>query len=243
MAARNLAVGLTLLAAGVILQSACDSRKAPTRSTQLPPAVSDITISGLPSTLNVGQTAQLIVLALLSDGTSTAVAQGDASWQSSDANVATVSPSGLLTVTGSGEAHIRAEFRGRVGTARLVVSRSGFEIAGVVRESWPTEHVIVPGARVEVVGGALNGQAVVTDRDGRFTLRPVTTADFYLYFKKPGYEDLRFWVKDLPRDQNPDVGLDPMLNEVFSGSCWPGAECSCQAQSHLRVSVCRPPRR
>jgi hypothetical protein len=59
---------------------------------------------------------------------------------------------------------------------------------------------VLAGARIDVVGGPLADQVFATDGEGRFSLPSVTIGNFSLYFKKRGYEDARFWVKDLPRD-------------------------------------------
>jgi hypothetical protein len=222
MCARSAALLATLVAG--ILFAACDGRMSPAAPDAVAPTVRAIAISGVSSTLSPGQTTQLTVTVLLSTNTSKAADNNEVSWHSSDTSVAHASTTGLLTATGAGETEIRAEYRGLSTTADVAVRQTLFRVSGTVHETAPTEHVTVPGARVEVVGGPLGGQVVETDGNGRFVLAPVATGDFYLYVKKPGYEDQRFWVKDLPRDQNPNIGIDPVLHEVFTGACWASCE-------------------
>src|SRR6185503_20239333 len=87
--------------------------------------------------------------------------------------------------------------------------RQVFHVSGFLHEPSPTSDVVVPTARIEVVGGTLAGQVFTSDDRGHFVLPPVTVGDFYLHFKKPGYEDSRFWVKELPRDEMIEVELVP----------------------------------
>jgi len=53
-----------------------------------------------------------------------------------------------------------------------------------------------------------------SDERGRFSLPPVQAGDFFIYFKKAGYEDARYWVKELPRDASVDMALVPQRTIV-----------------------------
>jgi hypothetical protein len=97
---------------------------------------------------------------------------------------------------------------------------STVSVSGLVHEPSPTAEVVVPAVRIEVAGGTLTGQVFTSDERGRFELPPVKSGDFYLYFKKPGYDDLRFWVNELPRDEAIDVELIPErpLTQQWNGT-------------------------
>jgi hypothetical protein len=173
-------------------------------------------------------------------------ATGQVSWKSSATDVATVSSGGLLTAKGFGDATVTAVFERLSTSGSVHVTRSAdgpqqppFQVTGLVHEPTTDGGAAVANARIEVVGGPLAGQVFATDEGGQFALPPVTTADFYLYFKKNGYDDSRFWVKELPRDQVIDMVMLPLgllelrwsgtLEEVTSDSGssnilkgWPG---------------------
>lgn len=83
------------------------SEPSPTPAAPTSAVPSSLTIVGVPTTPSIGQSAQLTARATLADGTSKVVTDGVA-WQSSNAAVAAVSTTGLLTVAGSGDADINA---------------------------------------------------------------------------------------------------------------------------------------
>jgi Bacterial Ig-like domain (group 2) len=200
------------------LACACDSGNEVTRPTSTGPSVTEITITGLPPNVTVGQSSQLTASVTFSDGTKKD-ATSSVAWQSSDATVATVSSTGLLTMTGAGEALLSASLQGVKGTAKLLVSKlvpplTPYEISGVVHESAPTENVLLPDAVVQVVGGKLDGQQVSTNASGAFTLPPVTEAGFSLRVKRAGYETLQVPIDSLPHHLTHSIGLLPLPQEV-----------------------------
>src|SRR5437879_4640503 len=100
---------------------ACDDRtpSVPTPTPTLPP-VTAVAISGLPTSLTVGQAVQLQASVTLPDG-SRLDATSEVAWQSSDASVARVSTAGLLTVAGAGEAEITVTLQNVRGTTHVSV--------------------------------------------------------------------------------------------------------------------------
>jgi hypothetical protein len=88
----------------------------------------------------------------------------------------------------------------------------------------PTENVRVPGAAVGIhfVGCPTcphDNESTTTDDTGRFTLRGIDTAGFTLWVSKVGYEASPFNVAQLPRDQHPEVALNPeraLIREAFA---------------------------
>jgi hypothetical protein len=201
--------------------SACQGNKtaasitAPNPAT--PPTVKALTIIGVPSRGAVGQTVQLAVSVALSGEDRKSVVPDDVTWRSTDTTVATVSPSGLLAVTGPGSADITAVFQGITGRASLV---GGFVISGLLREAEPTSARTVAQAQIVVVGGSLDGQVYMTDDEGRFALPPVPAGHFTLNFTKQGYVDLRVPVVEVPRDTYLNVSILPapgMTQEIWEG--------------------------
>src|SRR5258706_10778104 len=82
---------------------------APSVSASPLPTVVKLTITGLPTTVAYQQSVQLTATVTLADGTQQR--RLDAAWQSSDTTVATVSPTGVLTMIGFGDADVTATFQ------------------------------------------------------------------------------------------------------------------------------------
>lgn len=89
-----------------------------------------------------------------------------------------------------------------------------FEIAGLVHESAPTEDVAIAGARVAIVGGALDGLVVITDARGRFSLRPIASSAHTLKVRQDGYQDVELDVAMLPRDGRADIAMLPTPGQL-----------------------------
>jgi hypothetical protein len=103
-----------------------------------PASVTAVAISGTASLTINGQANQLTATATLSDGTTQNVTSS-ATWQSSNATVATVSSTGLVTAVAAGTTTITATSQGRSGA--LVVSVSPAEPSGTGDISMMTPYV------------------------------------------------------------------------------------------------------
>jgi hypothetical protein len=198
------------------------SPSTPTTTTIAPtmPQVRELTIIGTPANVQIGKTAQLRAAARADDGLQDVTAQ--AGWQSSDGGVCAVSSGGLVEGKGAGTVTLTATYSGITGTASLTC---GFAITAIVHENEPTTNVMLDGARVEVAGGPLDGRSFETDAAGMVTLPPVAAPGFALYFKKPGYDDRRVEIFELPRQTTLDVAVMPQPVAHFQdgGACAPGA--------------------
>ena len=87
----------------------------PTPTTPAPPpapTVTSLEVSGTGILTSIGETAEFMVTATLSDGSRQAVEAADADWESSDPAVATVSD-GVLTAVGEGNATLTVTFGGQ----------------------------------------------------------------------------------------------------------------------------------
>ena len=190
----------------------------PTTVTPTVPQVREVTIIGAPANVQIGRTAQLRAASRADDGIQDVTQQ--ATWQSSNNGVCAVSSGGLVEGIGAGTATLTATYSGVAGTASLTC---GFAITAIVHENEPTTSVMLAGARVEVAGGPLDGRTFVTDGSGRVTLPPVAAPGFALYVKKPGYDDRRLEIFELPRQTALDVWVyrEPVTQQEHMGSCGP----------------------
>jgi hypothetical protein len=115
-------VALLLL---TVVIHACGSGQSSTTSPTSPssPTISSLSIAGTVQFTATGQTGQLTATATWSDGTTQNVSSL-ASWQSSNASLATVSATGLVTVvaTASAAPSITATYQGKSATVALAVS-------------------------------------------------------------------------------------------------------------------------
>jgi glucose/arabinose dehydrogenase len=110
-----------LLAASVAVISALVSACGDSGGdTQAPKPVQTVTVTAPTPTIQVGQTVQLTATATDADG---AVVEGSTfTWTTSDAAVAAVSPTGLVSGVAEGQAEITATAEGIPGTISITVS-------------------------------------------------------------------------------------------------------------------------
>jgi hypothetical protein len=126
---------LSLLVISATILAAC-SEGSPTAPT---PSVASVTVSGANS-VNVGSTTDMTATARRSDGSAEVVTTA-AAWQSSNAAVATVAPSGRVTAVAPGSSVISAAFGGQTGQLPLqVMAVDDVQVVTVT-----LTHVIVDG--------------------------------------------------------------------------------------------------
>jgi hypothetical protein len=170
----GLVIALPCLAIATGWLTGCKSHSAtaaPTGPTSLPTTVASLTISGSGTLTSPGQTSQLIAEATYSDGSRKDVT-ATAQWFSSNRNVATVSPGGLVTAVDFGKTNVTASVPNRPSVVRVVtvLPEGTYILSGRVTEagSFP-----VPDARIEIVGGPMNGRAVSTNQSGMYAFNGV----------------------------------------------------------------------
>jgi uncharacterized protein YjdB len=88
-------------------------------STTAPTTVSSVTVTGTVPTM--GATSQFTARATLSDGTTQDVT-GQATWQSSDSTVATVSATGSVTAIAAGTVNVMATYQTISGSDQITVA-------------------------------------------------------------------------------------------------------------------------
>jgi hypothetical protein len=115
---RWLRIGLIFLSAATAFH--CGGSSTPTTPTTPPAAVTvnSVAVSGTATLTSKGQTSQLTATASLSNGTTQDVTS-QATWQSDNAAVASVSSSGLVTANAEGEATITATYQSKSGTLKI----------------------------------------------------------------------------------------------------------------------------
>jgi hypothetical protein len=154
-----LVTGLTLTLALAWMLAGCDkSPTGPFRPPQSvpsgPAALTTFLITG-PAAVAPEGTEQFRAMARYSDGTTRDVTT-EASWQSSEATVLSISPAGLATGKMRGEATLTALFESRAAVKGgvMVLPPGTYRVSGVIRDSGHP----VSGVRVEVVAGSGTGQ-------------------------------------------------------------------------------------
>lgn len=199
------------LIASVVLAAlvACGSSTAQNPAAPTPPATT-LTVSAVTITSGAATngTFQLTASAQMSDG-STKDVTTSATWQSSDATLATVSATGLATVVGTGEVEFRATYQKLTGSLRVSVTKPGpakFFVSGTVHEVFPNVRPVA-GTRVEITAGADTGMTATSDDTGFFQFGRVTGGVIALIATKDGY--LLWQVSTLTIDH--DIPLEVML--------------------------------
>lgn len=156
------ALALSLVSCG---GSSGGSGSTPTNPAPTTPTVSTVNVTGPSASAKMGETAQFTATAIMSNG-STQTVTGQATWQSSNTVVATVSSSGMVTAVGVGDADIRASFQSVTGSARMTVVSVATSLCGTVRSS--TNNAGVGGAEIEILTGPNAGRKVTADSGGAF---------------------------------------------------------------------------
>jgi hypothetical protein len=185
-----------------------------------PAAVVSVGIGGLPGQLNVDQRVQLRAIAIMSNA-STSDVTAQATFSATRADVASVSPQGLLTGMAPGKGGIRIDYQAVSG--QWLIDVVGPDIAGYVHENSP-RNLCLSGARVEVADGAASGVILAADNDGRFTIPNRQTAPFTLNISKAGYGAARFVVASFPGNTSADIVMTPtarIVDRVWTGTFAP----------------------
>ncbi len=184
---------------------------SPTTPTTPAPTLTSVAVTGLSGAVTPGQTAQLAASASYSDGTTQTVTQ-QATWESGNPSVATVTPAGLVSFVALGDADVRATYRSVVGTTRVSVSAAPvrrFPLAGTLTDLDNDRGV--EGVRVEVTDGADAGRTATTDVTGAFALANLAEGTFSVRITHPYYE-VTVRPVTLAQVTRLDVALKPVVN-------------------------------
>ena len=163
LSARRHAFSRVMSVAVLALIAACsDSTDAPVT----PRPVAVVAVSPATASVIVGQTVELSAVAKDEDGG--VIAGRTVQWTSSNASIATVSTSGVVTAVAEGVATVRATVDGKTGEAQIAVSPTP---VAAVRLTPTTVLLAPPGARqvtavaLDANGNVLEGRTVEWSTD------------------------------------------------------------------------------
>src|SRR5437764_1504721 len=123
----------------VLLWACGGSSSSSTPSAPSSPTLRSVSVSG--TTPAIGASSPFTATANFSNGTTQNVTS-QASWQSTAASVATVSSSGTVIGTGSGETDIRATYQSLTGTLHVSVAAAPtFTLLGVITQAGASSAV------------------------------------------------------------------------------------------------------
>jgi hypothetical protein len=164
------------------------------------PSLTSVTVAGNVAFTAVGQTSQLVATAVFSDATTRDVTSV-AKWTSGNLSVATILPSGVLTVVGLGGTFISVLYQTKYGNVRVnATPPDTFTLSGRVREPGNSG---IAGARV---AETQFGQSTVTDAYGDFSLARLT--NLRVAFEKDGFEPVQLDVK-------PNSAIDVPMQRII----------------------------
>src|SRR5579864_9319262 len=142
-------VSACLALAAATLIAACSTTSGNPAS-PAPPTTAGVQSIVVTSSATSSSTFQMAARAAMSDGTSRDVTM-QAAWDTSNASLATISPTGVLTARGSGQVEVRATFQDKTGSVSLAVSAPpkgpSVMLFGDVSETPPTPKVL-PGTTI-----------------------------------------------------------------------------------------------
>ena len=150
------------------------------------PTVSSVTVTGPASSPQIGSSAQFTATAIMSNGTSQTVSS-QATWQSTATLVATVSSSGMVTISGAGDTDIRATYQGVSGSARISVSAASLNICGTIRDS--ANNSTLSGTELEMIGGPNAGRKTTSDTTGVYCFNTVLAGASTIRARRSGYDN------------------------------------------------------
>ena len=163
--------------------------------------------------LQLGETLQLSVEALDENGQ--VVAGVEFSWESSDAEVATVDASGLVTGVAEGTATITARVGEASGSAIVTVTPT-FTLSGTVSDSRRT-GLVLPGAVVQLENG--RRESTTTGPDGRYRFPNVSGTVTVTVTVEPSYASQAVEVT-VDANRALDFALDHTGTPPFEDAPW-----------------------
>ena len=141
----------------------------------------------------VGDTVQFTATATFSDGTTQNVA-GQATWESSNQVVATITSGGLATFLAQGDTDIKATYRSSSGTSMSGTTHvscsnknpSRYTLTGTVTDA--TNGNPLPGVNARIFDGPDANRSAITDANGRYTMTNVAAGTFLVQYTRSDYE-------------------------------------------------------
>jgi len=174
----------------------------------VPTAVTSVMVSGTAAAL--GESSQFTATATLSNGRTEDVTT-QATWQSSDAGVVTVSSGGVVQSVAPGEADVTATYSGKTGSERVRVEvrreAAARTVTGVITDD-TSGRPVVEGAETQVMDGAYAGTVGRVDANGLYSIGGIAPGTFMLRARANGYQSRDRQVM-LDSDVRVDFALHP----------------------------------
>jgi hypothetical protein len=147
-------------------------------------------------------------------------------WSSSNASVASVSATGMVTAVSNGASTITATFQGLQGARAVVVTipapvaPSTFVVNGTLTDG--TSHGILPGLTIQLLSGTSVVTSTLTDSGGNYTISGVSAATFTLSVSAVSYVTTTQQVTVPPSQQvNLVLQRAPVSTPVPTAQCLP----------------------
>ena len=177
------------------------SPSTPTAPTPTAPTINSLTITGTAPA--VGETAQFTVTAAQSNG-GTQDVTAQATWQSSNAAVVTVSNSGKVAGVGFGEADVSAAYNGSSASIHLKLMPRTFTLSGVISDAQTGKPI---DAEVEVIDGENAGTKTHADGNGFYSLAGIVSGTFTIRGRATAYDSRDSRVTIANGDTHVDIAL------------------------------------
>ena len=223
-------------------------------TTPTPVGVRAIVVTSAPASQT---TYQMTARAQMTDGTSLDVTTAS-QWMTSDASVATVASSGVLTVLRAGHIYVRANYQNTAGVLDMTVNvpqppQSGtLALSGTATETAPAAKPLA-GVAVRIIAGPDTGLSTMTDGRGQLLFPPLhpgvigveATKDSYLVWRLTNLimdhdRDLQVVLYPVPPKDNSGASATARCND---GS-WSWAETraeACASNGGIAYTVCPGP--
>jgi hypothetical protein len=202
----------------VLLLAGCGGSPSSFSSTPSTPVAPTATVSSIAVSGNspaVGETSQFTATATLPTGTTQDVT-AQATWQSSDAAVATVSSAGVVRSMAAGEADITATYSGVRGSQHVRVAAAvvpARTLTGIITDD-SNGRPIVDQAEAQIMDGENAGKAARVDANGRYAIPDVVAGTFMLRARATGYESRDHQVTMDAPDVRVDFALRAQSRDV-----------------------------
>jgi len=189
------------------IASACGSSSPSTSTTPTTPAptVASVSVTGVAP--GIGASTQFVATATLSNG-STQTVTSQASWQSSNTAVATVTSSGVVTSVAAGDAEIAATYQNVRGGVRITIERPAartFTLSGTVTDGFSAG--VLPNITVQIDDGENAGKSARTDAAGAYAIPALSAGVMKVTASASSYQTT---------SQSVVVGADTRMDFVLS---------------------------
>lgn len=240
--------------------SACSNNNGNPGSPTTPSPTPSVSVRSVAVTAAARSTStfQMTAKAELSDGSSRDVTT-ESQWTTSSADLATISPAGVLTVLRSGQIEVRATYQNTTGSMSMTVnapqppaSPALVILSGRTSETPPAAKPLA-AVTVRVTDGPGAGRSTVSDSQGRFGFTEFPAGPVSLEAVKDGYVTWKLNGLVLEFDHEVDVVMFPTPPKDTSGASatarcndgsWSWAQtraAACTANGGVAYAVCPGP--